>query len=414
MSDSISETSATSSSSNESDIDEKFADDIRTVLKDGGIADSDLEDEDSETSESSSNDEKVDQSDFDDEQMMLIDDKLADIFKQRFASRKDEELAKKETIAFHIKIVDLLDNYIKKHATNPLCIDLVIPLLTMALEKDVAMEQLKQRATAVIQKSLVKGKSWPTNLEGSHVLQPLEVIHKVASTSLPGIQSQLVNSTNTYVTRACSSSELQSGVKSIYANTLQDFIQRKANNLKPQFLLEAFSRFPQLGFSLREEILEAASGPQTSTQNSFRQWQALELLRVSLTNYISQHDLSEKNSGALIDTLLKTRQLTLRRASEDQQRIKEIIKAALHFVRLTIKVDEKLKEKGGKGISVDNVWPVTSIEDALTALQTTNNLPNAASVQNLLKQALALVQSPTKRKADFQTSVNSKRTKTAR
>ncbi|KAI5861681.1 DNA polymerase phi-domain-containing protein [Durotheca rogersii] len=71
-------------------------------------------------------------SDMTDSEMMALNDKLVEVFKQKFkktGSKKDRKDAKDSVIMFKHRVVDLLALYIKHEATNPLAFGLLPPLL---------------------------------------------------------------------------------------------------------------------------------------------------------------------------------------------------------------------------------------------------------------------------------------------
>jgi DNA polymerase phi len=382
LSDTISETSATSvSSSKDATIDPVFVAKLQEVLKAGGAADSDAESStgDKEDTSSSSSSEA---SDFNDDQMMLIDDKLADIFRQKLGTRREEEEAKKETVALHIKLVDLLDVYARKQSGNELCISLVLPLFTIALEKDAALGQLKQRATVVLSKTLCKNKDGLNGtISSEQLIEPMEAVHKMAATKLPTETLNLCSTVNIYLTKACKEGDLIQGrIRDLYLATLQDFIQRKTSNLRPPFLIDAFQRSPLLGFSLRNEILNAASGPQQSAKDSYRQLQAWEMLRVTLSSLANNKGLESD----LIAFLPSVSKKIIDIVAKEKLRLKEIVKVALDLARLTKRVTKTQSD-------VEKIWSPAKINEVIDSVAANDQLPNAVSLQALLRQLLAIV-----------------------
>ena len=377
MSDSISETSATSASTSEDTVDPILVAKLQEVLKESGAADSDAASSDDEsTSDASSK-----ASEFDDDQMLLIDDKLADIFRQRLGSRREEEEAKKETVALHIKILDLLDVYARKQSSNPLCVQMILPLFTIALEKDATLDQLKQRAVNVLTKTLCKSKDAPSGvLPAQTVLAPMEAVHKMAASKLAVPLLNLCSLVNVYLTRACKAPEQFEGpIRALYLATLDDFMQRKSSNLRPQFFLDVFQRLPTLGFSLRNELLAAATGVQVSPKQSYRQLQALEILRTVLVQLAS----TGKEKQQLVAFLPLVSEAILSTVANQKLRLKEIIKVALDLARLSKKVCANAEE-------VARIWPAEKIEEVVEALGGSQKLANSASLQSLLRQLLAI------------------------
>lgn len=77
-------------------------------------------------------DEDSDGSDMDDEAMMALDPQLSKIFKQRSQitnKKKDREDAKQNVINFKSRVLDLLAIYLEKQYSNPLTLELLLPLL---------------------------------------------------------------------------------------------------------------------------------------------------------------------------------------------------------------------------------------------------------------------------------------------
>jgi DNA polymerase phi len=72
--------------------------------------------------------------DMTDSEMMALDSKLVEIFSQRkkVPNKKQEQKDAKETVVnFKSRILDLLDIYVKKQASNPLAFGLLLPLLQL-------------------------------------------------------------------------------------------------------------------------------------------------------------------------------------------------------------------------------------------------------------------------------------------
>lgn len=73
-----------------------------------------------------------DESDMDDEQMMALDPQLSKIFKQRSqvtSKKKDREDAKQNVVQFKSRVLDLLAIYLDKQYSNPLTLEVLLPLL---------------------------------------------------------------------------------------------------------------------------------------------------------------------------------------------------------------------------------------------------------------------------------------------
>lgn len=102
--------------------------------------------------------------DMSDSEMMELDEKLAEVFKQRVKARPDSKRQKKDAkqsvVNFKHRILDLLDIFVKNEVVNPLCFSLLIPLLN--LMRTTTIKTLASRACEIIlnfQKGLKKARS---------------------------------------------------------------------------------------------------------------------------------------------------------------------------------------------------------------------------------------------------------------
>ncbi|KAF8852497.1 putative DNA polymerase V [Acephala macrosclerotiorum] len=89
--------------------------------------------------------------DMTDSEMMALDSKLVEIFSQRkrTPNKKQEQKDAKETMVnFKTRVLDLLDIYVKKQASNPLAFGLLLPLLE--LMRTTKTKQLAEKAHNII------------------------------------------------------------------------------------------------------------------------------------------------------------------------------------------------------------------------------------------------------------------------
>ncbi|KAE8441460.1 hypothetical protein EG329_004953 [Mollisiaceae sp. DMI_Dod_QoI] len=89
--------------------------------------------------------------DMTDSEMMALDSKLVEIFSQRkkTPNKKQEQKDAKETMVnFKTRVLDLLDIYVKKQASNPLAFGLLLPLLQ--LMRTTKTKQLAEKAHNII------------------------------------------------------------------------------------------------------------------------------------------------------------------------------------------------------------------------------------------------------------------------
>lgn len=102
--------------------------------------------------------------DMSDSEMLALDDKLAEVFKQRVKakpdSKKQKKDAKQSVVNFKHRILDLLDIYVKHEALNPLAFSILTPLLD--LMRSTSMKPIASKACEIIlnfQRGLKKQRS---------------------------------------------------------------------------------------------------------------------------------------------------------------------------------------------------------------------------------------------------------------
>lgn len=79
-------------------------------------------------------DEDEDGSDMDDDQMMALEGHLTNIFKERkknSSKRQENKDAKENIVHFKNRVLDLLLVYVKSQYANPICMDVIHPLVTL-------------------------------------------------------------------------------------------------------------------------------------------------------------------------------------------------------------------------------------------------------------------------------------------
>lgn len=419
---SLSQTSATSSSSDEEDDErdnqEKDDDDeesqevdpilrarVQEALQAGGIADSEASDEEDE--EDVEDKDGSDVSDLDDDQMMLIDDKLAEIFRERLSSKREQEDAKREGLIFQNKILDLIEIFARQQKSSALCLGLVQPLFVLCLEKDPGFKQVSSKAESILLQILRGGRA--SNVDMTTVAPHLEKIHSMACHGEAPVS--LCNAANLYLTRCCLLNANEdvfevppmdqggSIIRDIYQSTIEDFTTRKASLLKPNFIIDACKRFPRLGWALRTKVV-AACQPGAATQG-YQQAQAFEMLQVILNGKDTREAELFKDRLSFMPIVAETLFTFLRDADSLDQtsiRVRDVIKCGIQFVRATQRAvnansakmsseaDEEAKRK-----AVGAIWKVTKIQEIAQKLDASDKFGKSTAIQGLLKQMQSLV-----------------------
>lgn len=182
-------------------------------------------DQDAEA-ESSDND-----SDMTDSEMMALDDKLAEVFKQRAEkSNKNKERASAKATVVHFKhrVLDFLDIYVKKEAHNPLASSLLVPLLRLI--RTTQTKELSKKAVDTIHNFARVSKKVRAGAESLAVdadaqLRLLKEIHQEASQDSSVAFARAVSAASLVVASGllAADKESVSQVAAIYAQTQVDW-----------------------------------------------------------------------------------------------------------------------------------------------------------------------------------------------
>jgi len=129
------------------------------------------------------NDDETSDEDMNDEQMEAVDVHLENVFKERkkVVSKKAEKKDAKETIVnFKIRVLELLQIYVKQQHINPLALDLLLPLLIQI--RTTTSKQVSEKACNVIREyaRLCKGKAVSIPSDKEVIWDLLRNVHKEA------------------------------------------------------------------------------------------------------------------------------------------------------------------------------------------------------------------------------------------
>ncbi|KAH4993177.1 hypothetical protein HBI42_097950 [Parastagonospora nodorum] len=198
-----------------------------------------------------------DESDMDDEQMMALDPHLSQIFKQRSqvtSKKKDREDAKQNVVQFKAKVLDLLAIYLEKQYSNPLTLNVLLPIVRRTRAS--ANKQLAEKASKMLKTffdSRNKHKAplpKPDDLDS--VWDVLKEIHEEAK--LGGgakIHADACSSASLHVVKILIGldKEHYAGVVDVYAATQKEWFMNKKLPLQPML----FTAFQNWSLNARQQ-----------------------------------------------------------------------------------------------------------------------------------------------------------------
>jgi DNA polymerase phi len=186
-----------------------------------------------------------DGSDMDDDQMMALDQQLSKIFQQRnqiTSKKKDREGAKQNMVQFKSRVLDLLAIYLEKQYSNPLTLDLLLPILRRTRAS--ANKQLAEKASKLLKAHLGAQKKQkaplPRPVDVDAVLAVLRAIHEEAK--LGGgakMHADTCSSVSLFLVKVLIGLDRgnYSGVVDIYAETQKQWFMDRKSPLQPALFL---------------------------------------------------------------------------------------------------------------------------------------------------------------------------------
>lgn len=265
---------------------------------------------------------ETDDEEWDDEQMMKIDDALAAQFKLANASRQNKEDKKEETrsaMHFKMRVVDLLETFVRKQSANPLIIELCAPLLGAfdAASRDNETQPLAQRLQGLLKNKLCTVKECPrvAGLDVERCHDHLETVFKMVQTASNNKVAELGSSVLLFIVRILigadatastaaatprdkakgkkgtskSSGATAAGAPSfglldsarvakLYRTAFNDFCTKKNTLIRPDLLQQLCRRYPAFAATLASDF----AGGIASGLNDYRKLQATGLLQTLL------------------------------------------------------------------------------------------------------------------------------------
>ncbi|SPO19935.1 related to DNA polymerase V [Ustilago trichophora] len=387
------------------EVDEELRARVRAVLKESGMADGDdgengeEDEEDDEDAQSDAGSESsVEFSDLGDDEMMLLDDKLAEVFRQRVGAAREQKEAKQEAIALRFKVLELVEVFARKQPQSGLMLDLIMPLYELWIHRDEDTEQLAAKARTLLLSRISKAKTVPEEFDPTQVAELLQRMHTEARESQSNDVSNVSQAINLYLTKVALSkagddvkSALGGKLVEIYRESLLDYLMRKASRLRHEFLIDAFRRFPMLGWELRSDLLDNCR-PGAATR-AFRQVQVMSMLQAVLTQIAQRPEKAEvlgfvpEISNCFVQIVNDSTDPETTSALSSSH-MKDTIKFILQAARISSRIEPTANE-------LQTAWKVAKLQDAADKLQNSERFKASTSIHDLMKQLLKVLQPDT-------------------
>ena len=184
-------------------------------------------------------------SDMSDSQMLALDEKLAEVFRARKATtskKKDLKNTKENMVNFKNRVLDLVEVYLKQQPTNPLSLELVLPLLQAI--RITQTKQLADRFTSVLRDfcQRCKGANVPTiaTRSASTVLDKLRSVHSEACLDTSNAHSAAASQASILLVKVLTRADPSNigDAVAVYSNTRTRQLTDKQCMVQPAFFTE--------------------------------------------------------------------------------------------------------------------------------------------------------------------------------
>ncbi|KAJ3542423.1 hypothetical protein NMY22_g3527 [Coprinellus aureogranulatus] len=329
-------------------------------------------------------DEEEEEDLMDDDQMMAIDAQLAKVFQARASEKKGAKNANAQREATHFKnrVLDLVEIFMRKHATNPQVPRFILPLVEVVASSGQDEMQLRDKAKGILRSRISKAKEYPSEVDADQVAETMEALHTQAKKTHGSDIMEILGTSSVYLAKILAQAGKDSTVEEVYRKSLEDFMTRKNSTFNTAFFKVFFQRQPIQAWKLRRSLLELAD----KAINGYRQVQALQLAEVLVTQIPSMDD----QAGAVKDYMPTLREslvdLATKACTDDKSKftapqMKEVLKLALAAARQTKRFAEG---------SVTEIWQPDSWLSLKQSLVKSSRFSSSTGLHKMCDQMVQL------------------------
>lgn len=288
-------------------------------------------------------------SDMTDEAMMALDDTLADVFRtKKKKNQKFDAKANEETVAhFKLRVLQLLDIFIKRNPESPLLFKMVYPLLeiagTVKGQRDTMI--LADRAGQLLELKFYKTKKYPHCISNGDLTFLFETLEKLLNRAKEAHSLKTITQIShccTYLVKvmnACHNNPKaeekkvnpakMKEIKTVYSSALEDFMTKRSTNLQPILFLDLIQKVPEVAWLL---VTEFADYINTGIL-TYRQIQACVMLSAICKTQFKGSESERTTLVSAVQGSLQTALSTLLKNSESTKPklLKEVLVAVQQF-----------------------------------------------------------------------------------
>ncbi|KAJ3356665.1 Myb-binding protein 1A, partial [Kappamyces sp. JEL0680] len=259
-------------------------------------------------------DVEEDLDDLDDDAMEAFDSKLAEIFSQRKAMKSVKKETKESVLHFKLRVVDLLDTFLKATVRTPLFVSAIQPIAELYIASINSEDEklLHNKIGALITNRICSAKELPQLSSVDEVIGALEKVHQwcskmgqndvLAKLSL-FLVKVAIHTTNDQPSPKKKKTEKQltnvQKVAAVYESSFGKWMTVKSSKLKPALFTDLASRNPLVALELVPAMIEA-----TVLANKPKSFQQVKTFEIIATTFKSIPKTRESEIGNLASLVL--------------------------------------------------------------------------------------------------------------
>jgi DNA polymerase phi len=162
---------------------------------------------------------------------------------------------------------------------SPHNLRLVLPLIELATKSGNDERQLSDKARGILNNRLAKLKDPLQEVDQEYAETILDELHIRARKAHSSDALAILSHCSLFICKVLTNVGCEKSVLRLYRESIADFMTRKASSLNITFFKDFITRYPTLGWRLRDDVLDTCP----KAINAYRKCQAFQLLNVILT-----------------------------------------------------------------------------------------------------------------------------------
>lgn len=155
----------------------------------------------------------------------------------------------------------------------------MLPLIELATKSGNDERQLSDKARGILNNRLAKLKDPLQEVDQDYAKTILDELHIRARKAHSSDALATLGHSSLFICRVLTNVGCETSVLQLYRESLADFMTRKASSLNITFFKDFITRYPALGWRLRDDVLDTSP----KAINVYRKCQAFQLLNTILT-----------------------------------------------------------------------------------------------------------------------------------